>query len=81
MTGLRIKAQPYPVADQASKKKPSNIRVIVVESTIFPLPHTPIPSVSAAHADGIGNPSALGLLFINVKNRTCSSLTHIPHQF
>jgi len=79
MTGLRKEVQPYLVADQAGKKKPSNIRVIVVESTIFPLPHTPIPSVSAAHVDGIGNPSALGLLSINVKNRTCSSLMHILH--
>jgi len=79
MTGLWIEAQPYPVAGQASKKKLSNIRVIVVESTIFQLPHTPIPSVSAAHVDGIGNPSVLGLLSINVKNRTCSSLMHISH--
>ena len=79
MTGLRVEVQPYPVADQASKKKPSNIQVIVVESTLFPLPHTPIPIVSAAHADGIGNPSALGLLSINVKNRTCSRLMHISH--
>lgn len=35
MTGLRIDVQSYPVANQAGKKKPSNIRVIVVESTIF----------------------------------------------